>query len=602
MLLQLAGGAPGASDGAELLAARRTATDDVVSIKIFAGETELLTRLIWRTDRWREQTDAAIAGLSQQRIPPDLPHRLVQVLRSIHMILECPGSKVLVFTAWRPTLDILYTWLTRARGRQAVARFVTGLDEDALQAEVDRYQADGACRIMLTDESGGEGRNFQIADQVVHVDLPWTPGKLEQRIGRVDRLGRKGVVVSVVPLARNTLEEDLYRIWHEAFDLFRHSMSGLEIVLEDVQDQIAVAFASSTTEGVAGLLPSMKSSARRLRAEVEEERYFEEGSIDYRRRGEFEQISERYRDGELLRDALLGWAEMAGLRHHYNPEAKMAVFDPKEFSVAAINNARFARPPNMQEALRRSRRLHNLVLKGTFDRDLAVRREDIIFFAPGEVWTDAILTNALRADRGRCSAILRPAPELTERWYGFEFLFRISIDPRPLYEQGYHPVHLLRAQGYLGIATYRACVSIRGEPVKPNSPVGRVLHRPLDVKDKHLGKRAGNPSPLMQVKQLLSPNGWEKAVTRSLYVAMTELQRELAFTTELSQEADNAFRQSAAGQRAAHRWVNGDGALLTDEIKQYEAISQALVHGLACPRWEVESACFWILVPGGTGG
>ena len=154
---------------------------------------------------------------------------------------------------------------------------------------------------MLTDESGGEGRNFQIADQVVHVDLPWTPARVEQRIGRVDRLGRTGTVLSIVPFARGTLEEDLFRLWHDAFKLFEQSMSGLEIVLEDIQDKIGNAFAQSPTEGLADLLAEMKRSAKRLREQVEEERYFEEGSIDYRRRSEFEQIAERYRDGELLR-------------------------------------------------------------------------------------------------------------------------------------------------------------------------------------------------------------------------------------------------------------------------------------------------------------
>ena len=442
---------------------RSTHADEPSSAKPFPEEQELLTKLLWRTERWREQTNMALASLPQRSIPPDLPHRLIQVLRAIHQALARPDVKVLVFTAWKATLDVLYMKLTRTYGQQAVARFLTGLDANELQKEVDRFQAEDTCRIMLTDESGGEGRNFQIADQVIHVDLPWTPAIVEQRIGRVDRLGRTGAVLSVVPIARGTLEEDLYRLWQDAFRLFEQSMSGLEIVLEDIQDRIARAFAQSTTEGLAGLLPEMKRSAKRLREEVEEERYFEEGSIDYRRRGEFEQISERYRDGELLREALLGWAQMAGLHHHYNPQVKIAVFDPKEFNIPAIENAKFAQPPNMQEALRRSRRQHNLVLKGTFDRDLAVRREDIIFFAPGELWTDAILTNALCADRGRCTAILRTAPDLAERWYGFEYFFRITVDPRPLYAEGHHPVHLLRAQGYLAMSTYRGYVSTVGE-------------------------------------------------------------------------------------------------------------------------------------------
>ena len=84
----------------------------------------------------------------------------------------------------------------------------------------------------------------------------------------------------------------------------------------------------------------------------------------------------------------------------------------------------------------------------------------------------------------------------------------------------------------------------------------------------------------------------------SLRAAESELQRELAFTVELAYEANSAFQQSVAGQRVAHRWLYGDDVPLPREIDEYETISQALVQGLARPRCELESACFWILAPG----
>ena len=53
-----------------------------------------------------------------------------------------------------------------------------------------RFQNDKNCRIMLCDYTGGEGRNFQCADYIVHIDLPWDASTIEQRIGRLDRLVR----------------------------------------------------------------------------------------------------------------------------------------------------------------------------------------------------------------------------------------------------------------------------------------------------------------------------------------------------------------------------------------------------------------------------
>jgi hypothetical protein len=82
-----------------------------------------------------------------------------------------------------------------------------------------------------------------------------------------------------------------------------------------------------------------------------------------------------------------------------------------------MQNARFVDPPNMEESLRRSRREHNLVITGTFNRDVAIREEDLIFFAPGnDPWTDAILKNSFESDRGRCCGIGRKFLALRIAW------------------------------------------------------------------------------------------------------------------------------------------------------------------------------------------
>ena len=539
--------------------------------------SHLLERLLWRADRWREETDAALQELPRTTLTGNASHRLAQVLRAAAAGLHQPDNKILIFTSWAPTYDILYERLRNTYGKSAVARFRRGLDPDTLQAEVDRFQSERDCRIMLTDELGGEGRNFQMASQIIHVDLPWTPAQVEQRIGRVDRLGRQGIVLSIVPVARGTLEEDLFSIWHEAFHLFEQSMSGLEIVLEEVQDEIIRAFAQNTSRGLADLLPQMKLKAEQLRADVEEERYFEEGAINYRRRAEFAEISEQYRDGERMRGSLLGWADMAGLNHLYDTHGKLVTFDPHTFSLKSIENAKFARLPNMQEALVRSGRTHNLVLRGTFDRDRAIVREDIIFFAPGEPWTDAILTNALQADRGKCTGIMRSVPGLHEDWLGLELLYHLQVDPRPLYAQGFHPAHLFRAGGYLQVPTHHLFVSAKGEIVIPSSTLGQILSKPFrDGLDQRLGKRGGTASLLRWFVQMYPQPGWGKIVEGMINAAEQHLADEMSFTQELAEEAEADFDRSAAGQRAAYRWLQGsDDAIWAAEITEFEAVSRA---------------------------
>jgi ATP-dependent helicase HepA len=107
-----------------------------------------------------------------------------------------------------------------------------------------------------------------------------------------------GKALSTVIYAQDWPEQDLFRIWQDAFHLFTQSMSGLEIALETIQDRLMNAICQSSREGIANLVDTMVEGADKLRQAVEEERYFEEVAINRQRRNEFERISQEYSDGK----------------------------------------------------------------------------------------------------------------------------------------------------------------------------------------------------------------------------------------------------------------------------------------------------------------
>ena len=300
----------------------------------------------------------------------------------------------------------------------------------------------------------------------------------------------------------------------------------------------------------------------------------------------------------------MAWATLAGLENTYRPDLNTVRFYPTNFNERSMYNAKYFTPPSMVEALIRSGRRHTAAITGTFNRDIAMQREDLVFFAPGEPWTDTIIENAIEADRGRCCAVLHINPHLETPWRGFELLYSIQIDPRPLYEAGFDPVHLLRAQGYLYVSKYRLLISEDGEVVAPSDPIHKLIKDSTYKKSRfgHLGRRANGQIDVF--RQYYPSDEWRARLDDVLPIAEKTIEQEFSFMDECAEEAEEEYRIAASGLRAAQYWLSSqeelDSAAEIDSVEEYERISSALVEGIRYPFWRLESACFWILHNGQT--
>lgn len=120
--------------------------------------------------------------------------KLLELRRVLHQLVIEQGRKVVVFSQWRKML-LLAEWATRdlldAEGRSAV--FFTGQESQQLRTRnVVRFHEDPSVAVMFLSDAGGVGLNLQgAANACVNLELPWNPAVLEQRIGRIYRLGQK---------------------------------------------------------------------------------------------------------------------------------------------------------------------------------------------------------------------------------------------------------------------------------------------------------------------------------------------------------------------------------------------------------------------------
>ena len=132
-----------------------------------------------------DETELRQQAEEMDRTDPRLQWLLTQAQRWRRV-----NERTLVFVAHRETLEMLRDALS-ARAQLASGVFHEELSVARRDTEVARFRANDGPSILVSTEAGGEGRNFEFCHRLVLYDLPWKPSAVEQRIGRLDRIGRR---------------------------------------------------------------------------------------------------------------------------------------------------------------------------------------------------------------------------------------------------------------------------------------------------------------------------------------------------------------------------------------------------------------------------
>jgi SNF2 family DNA or RNA helicase len=144
---------------------------------------------------------------------------------------QTPG-KAVVFTEFIPTLDHL-KHICEARGIK-YSLFSGDLSRAEKDAAIARFRDEA--RVLLSTGAGGEGRNLQFADTIVNFDLPWNPMRIEQRVGRVHRIGQTRDVFVFNFCQAGTVEEQLLRVLHDKINMFELVVGEMDAILGTLDD------------------------------------------------------------------------------------------------------------------------------------------------------------------------------------------------------------------------------------------------------------------------------------------------------------------------------------------------------------------------------
>ena len=157
-----------------------------------------------------------------------------------------PDAKVIVFTEFRETQDMLFE-LCSDQGWTA-HRFHGQLSPIQKDDAIDFFRVGSGPQVLVSTEAGGEGRNFQFAHILVNYDLPWNPMRVEQRIGRIDRIGQEHPVIIFNFHVQGTIEGRILDVLESRIGLFEESIGGLDPILGDAEAGIREALRATAEE------------------------------------------------------------------------------------------------------------------------------------------------------------------------------------------------------------------------------------------------------------------------------------------------------------------------------------------------------------------
>jgi superfamily II DNA or RNA helicase len=151
----------------------------------------------------------------------------------LELLARNPTEKKLVFIQHKETMTSLAGLL--ARNGIAFARFdgaLSGPDKDAAIADFRERVP-----VLLCTESGGEGRNIQFCNTLINFDIPWNPMAIEQRIGRIDRIGQTREVFVFNLVAGGTVEEQVLRLLDEKINMFELVVGEAGAILGELEEE-----------------------------------------------------------------------------------------------------------------------------------------------------------------------------------------------------------------------------------------------------------------------------------------------------------------------------------------------------------------------------
>ncbi|MDO9169540.1 MAG: RNA polymerase-associated protein RapA [Methylobacter sp.] len=321
-----------------------------------------------------------------------------------------PGDKALVICKQAQTaIDLEQALKNRAGIASAVFHEGMSIIERDRAAA---YFADpeSAARLLICSEIGSEGRNFQFVHHLILMDLPTNPDLLQQRIGRLDRIGQKHIIQIHVPYLEHTDNAVLYRWYDEGLNAFACNSSSAQRVADLLHDELAAVLAGKNPADIDSLIAKTRTLSAELETQMHNGRdqLLELNSCRKELADELiEQMSAYEKEGVL-------WPYMEDVFECYGVDTEF--HSPDCFIIRPSGHLRVSHFPGLTE--------DGMTI--TTDRQIALAREDMQFMTWEHPLVTASMDMVLSSETGNAAISVIKHSDFKAGQFFLECLFIVE--------------------------------------------------------------------------------------------------------------------------------------------------------------------------------
>lgn len=463
-------------------------------------------------------------------------------------------------------------------------------DQEHAEAILAHFAAQRRASVLILDRAAEEGLNLSFADAIVHLDLPFSAARLEQRIGRLDRFGRTKDAIKHRVLLPSDEDASPWAAWQrllaEGMMIYHGSISDVQFLLDDIESQIARAFLHEGAAAVHALIPLVLA-----RIASERLAQHEQSALDRIALAEdpaeflIDAINDAEAEEEVIETAVETWAVKTLLLR-------------KRPCVEGVKDPFFWR--TAQTTL-----IPKLPWRETFEffedepltwrRRIAMRQSNVALLRPGMPLVDVLERFTHWDDRGSAFATWRKHSDWTgEGWMGFRVC--LSVEPSVPEDNLLRPDPRKlsigrRAQQYLPPEYITLHIEASGEPVG-EGPLNTILNLPYSNErapgqpwvDINLGSR---PELFASI---IDPGQFSQICRSVRENALSTFCDSEAFRDQINQAATIA-RADVERRRARLQRRAVAGEVIEDELTAAEAVLEAV----SSPTVRLDAIGFFIV-------